>query len=167
MKSLVVFYSWTGNTEMTAKALAAGTGAGLRFLKEEKKRRKASGFLGAAFGALTGSKSVLKDPDYNTDGYDILFIGTPVWAMHSTPALNTWIQNAVFKNRKVYLFITNASGREQRVIDSLAKRIRKKGGTILGSFAIKTERNGKIDPDKVRSKVKNWVEIQNLKRTLK
>ena len=167
MKSLVVYYSWTGNTELTAKVLAAETGAELRFLREVKKRRKASGFLGAAFGALTGSKSELKDPDYNTDSYDILFIGTPVWAMHSTPALNTWIANAVFENRKVYLFITNASGREHRVIDSLAKRIRKKGGTVLGSFAIRSGRNGKIDPEKARSKVKSWVENQNLKRTPK
>ena len=162
MKKLIVYYTWTGNTEAAAKALAAETGADIRVLKEKKERRKASGFLSAAFGALTGSKSALKDPDYNTEGYDIIFIGTPVWAAHSVPAINTWIHNAVFHDRAVYLFTTNASGKSKRSIDSLTGRITNKGGKVQGSFTIRAERNGKVDPQKVRSQIKAWVKSQKL-----
>jgi flavodoxin len=162
MKSLVVYYSWTGNTEVAAKAIAAETSAELRALKEAKERRKASGFLSAAFGALTGSKASLKDPDYSTDAYDTIFIGTPIWAIHSTPPINTWIYNASLLNKNVYLFTTNASGKSQLVIDSLSKRVLKKGGTVHGSFSIQTERNQKVDTEKVRTRVKKWVKQLHL-----
>ena len=157
MNSLVVYYSWTGNTEIAAKAIAADTGADLRALKEVKERRKASGFLSAAFGALTGSKASLKDPDYSTDAYDTIFIGTPIWAMHSVPPINTWVYNASLLNKNVYLFTTNASGKSQNVIASLTKRVMKKGGTVRSSRSIQSERNQKVDPGKVQANIKEWI----------
>ena len=60
LKSLVVYYSWTGNTEIVAKELANQLKADIRSLKEEKERKEAAGFMRAGFEAMTGAKSKLR-----------------------------------------------------------------------------------------------------------
>ena len=162
MKILIVYYSWTGNTKVAAEAISAATGGELRPLNEKHTRRKGSGFLGAAFGALTGTRSALVNPDYDTSEYEAVFIGTPVWAMHPAPAINTWIRTASLQNKSVYLFTTNASGKPQRAVESLSKKIMKKGGTPAGSLSIRTDRTQKIDPKKARDFVTQWAAAQKL-----
>ncbi|MBN2324042.1 MAG: hypothetical protein JXQ30_09920 [Spirochaetes bacterium] len=165
MKALIVYYSWTGNTKTVADAVSSVTGGKLRPLEEKHKRRKRSGFLGAAFGALVGARSVLLNPDYDTSEYEMVFIGTPVWAMHPAPAINSFLRYASLQGKSVYLFTTNASGKPQRTLESLTKKIRKKGGTLVGSFSIRTDRNLKVDPKKALEFVREWAKERKLQKT--
>jgi flavodoxin len=165
MKALIVYYSWTGNTKGVAEAVSSVIGGKLRPLMEKHKRRKRSGFLGAAFGALIRARSALESPDYDTMEYDTVFIGTPVWAMHPAPAINSFLRAASLQGKSVYLFTTNASGKPQRAVDSLSKKIRKKGGTLIGSFSIRTDRNLKVDPKKALAFIKEWAKEQKLLKT--
>jgi flavodoxin len=157
MKSIVVYYSWTGNTEIVAKELANQLKADIRSLKEQKVRKDAAGFMRAALGALTGAKSRLLDTDYSLDNYDIVLLGTPIWAFHTTPALNTFVKNADFHNKTIYLFSTTASGKIEKPYKPLAKRVRKQGGTVAGKFYIQTEYNKELELEDVKSKIKDWA----------
>jgi flavodoxin len=163
LKNLVVYYSWTGNTKIVARELADQLNADIRSLKETNERKEGAGFMGAAFGALIGAKSSLQDANYSLEGYDTIFLGTPIWAFHTTPALNTFVKNTDFQNKKVYLFATSSSGKTEKPFRSIGKRVHKKGGTVAGSFFIKTEYNKELELDDVKPRIKEWVTRINRK----
>ena len=48
-------------------------------------------------------------------GYDLLVIGTPIWAWRPTPAIRTYIVNNDFSGKKVALFFTIGSDLKQAV----------------------------------------------------
>ena len=54
--SVIIFYSWVGNTEAAAKAIQKITGYDLLKI-EEKKERKHGNIMGAAMSAFLGFQS--------------------------------------------------------------------------------------------------------------
>lgn len=162
MNTIIVYYSWTGNTEAVAKVIQQMVGGDIKKLEEVKQRRK-SGFGLAAFSALVGLKSRLKSMDFSLKGYENIFIGTPVWAAHSTPAINTFLGKADLKNKKIYLFVTKADDKEpQKVYDSLANRIEKLGGKVADRFSITTRMNEVITPESIKDSVSEWLKKANI-----
>ncbi len=162
MKNLVAYYSWTGNTEVVAKEVHKLVGGDLKRIEEGKKRTTGIGFMGAAFSALTGMKSKLKPMDFTLKEYDNIFLGSQVWASHSTPAINAFINKAQLKDKMVYLFLTKADDKvPQKVIDSITKRIEKRGGKAAGCFSLTTRMGSVITPDAVKEPVSEWINNVN------
>ncbi|WP_052833584.1 flavodoxin family protein [Staphylothermus hellenicus] len=69
--------------------------------------------------------------NFNPDNYDLVFIGSPVWAGKPTPAINAFISKAV-------IFVTMAMHGGKSAVKVLRRRIESKGGKIIGSFIIRT-----------------------------
>lgn len=163
MKNLVVYYSWTGNTEVVAREIQKLAGADLKKIEEIKHRKSGIGFAGAGLSALLGIKSKLKTMNFSLKGYQNIFLGGQVWASRSTPAINTFISKTNFKNKKVYLFLTEADDKvPQKVIDSITKRIEKKGGKIVDSLYVTTKMGAVITPEAIKDKVSDFIKKAGL-----
>lgn len=163
MKAAVIYYSWSGNTDAAAKILQALTGGDLVRL-EETKLRKATplGFLGAGFSAIMGGKSSLKPLAVDMKAYDTIFLGTPVWAGHSVPAINAWISRSDLAGKNVYLFITQSDNKPpQAIYDTLKLRAEAHGGKVMDSTFIQTVLKKPFDSAKARLILTDWV--RNLK----
>ncbi len=159
MNSIIVYYSWMGNTEVVAKELSKITGGDLVRIEEIKKRNTGIGFAGAAISALMGLKSKLMTMDFSLKGYSNIFLGGQVWAGHSTPAINSFINKADFSNKDVYLFLTEADDKvPQKVIDSIKKRVEDRGGRFVDSIFITTQMNSVISPEAVREVITTWID---------
>lgn len=114
MRTLVVYYSRDGHTRKIAEEISRNLKCDTEELIDTVKR---SGLLGwirsgmdASRGKLTKLQPIKKDPA----GYDLVVIGTPVWARKmSTPVRTYLVENkARFKN--VAFFCTEGStGSEQ------------------------------------------------------
>ena len=105
LKKLVVYYSFEGNTAFIAKAIAEAVGADVLELKPKKEIPR--GFLKIFWGAmqvLTKKKPELSPFDRNPDEYDVIFIGTPVWAFTYAPALRSFFTQVQIRNKRVALF---------------------------------------------------------------
>lgn len=156
MKNLIVYYSWSGNTEVVAKEIQQRTGGDLFKIEEVKER---SSFGGAAISAFWGLKSNIKPIGISLDEYDNIFIGTPVWAGHCTPAVNAFISQVKLPNKKVYAFVTQADGRfPQAVIDAISKKVEQRGGKAVDGFFIRTKMKEIISPEVVRKSVSDWID---------
>jgi flavodoxin len=138
MKALVVYYSYTGKTELVAKAIAGETGADLRKVEEANQKTGAAVYLFGGMAASQDKFAEIKPVDFSLDGYDTVFVGTPVWASKSAPAINTFISQADFKGKDVIAFST--MGGKNGALKNLTDKIEKKSGKIIGSFAIRTSR---------------------------
>jgi flavodoxin len=112
MKTLVVFYSLDGNTKFIAQTIAETVGADLLELKPV--RQPASrGFSKYFWG---GRQVMMKETpellpfDKKPQDYDLLFIGTPVWAWRYTPALATFFSKVPLQGKKIALFCCSGGG---------------------------------------------------------
>ncbi len=112
-KVLVVFYSLEGNTRLIAQTIATATQGDLLELKPTA-AIKATGFMKYLWG---GRQVVMKEtPELlpwtqNPNDYDLLFIGTPVWAFSFAPALNSFFKHVKITGKKIALFCCNEGGR--------------------------------------------------------
>jgi|LSQX01.3.fsa_nt_gb flavodoxin len=161
MQGLIVYYSWVGNTDVAAKEIAKLTGFELRRI-EEKKTRKLSGIMAAAFGAMFGFNSAIKPMDFEMDGYDCIFLGAQVWARKTAPAINSFLNKANFAGKSVYLFITKGDPAvPQGVIDSITQRIQKKGGKVMDALSLTTpwdpQNNTPVSPETINSEISEWI----------
>lgn len=158
MKNLVVYYSWTGNTEVAAKVIHDIAGGDIIKIEEVKQRKAGAGFMGAAVSAIFGLKSRIKPMDFSLKKYDNIFLGSQVWAAHTVPAINTFLKKADLNNKKVYLFITKADEKvPQQVIDSISERVQKKGGRVIDSYSITTVMKSIIKPEDVKEGLSQWT----------
>jgi len=136
MKSLVVFYSYDGNTKFIAKTIAQTVGADLLQLKPVGEKRW-WGPLKYLFG---GRQATLKlTPELepfkpNPQDYDLIFIGTPVWAWNYTPAINSFLTNTKLTNKKIALFCS-CGGQPEKTLDKMTERLA--GNKILGTIIFK------------------------------
>lgn len=167
--SVIVYYSWVGNTEVVAKEIQRLTDFDLQRI-EEVKYRKPGKVAGAAMGAFFGLKSDLKQMDFGMEDYETIFLGVQVWAGKTTPAINQFLKKASFQDKDVYLFITKADEKTpMKVIDSITKRIEKKGGRVRDSISITTQWDPKtnipIAADKVEGVIREWLDYRSVLQT--
>ena len=92
MKTAVVYYSQSGNTEETAKKIAAITGADLIRLEPEKAfpDKGFRKFFWGGKSAVMGDEPPLKPVNFRAQDYDTIILGTPVWAGTFAPPIRTF-----------------------------------------------------------------------------
>lgn len=116
MKTLVVYYSRTGTTRKLAEKIASILGCDIGEIIDLKNRKGLFGFLGAGYSAFTRRLTEIKAPDRDPSAYELLVVGTPIWAGNITPAIRTYLsENATGGTAQKYaLFYTSYSTDEQK-----------------------------------------------------
>jgi len=131
----IVYYSKNGNTEIAAELLAEKH-KGRMFILEEKGRRKGLfGFLKSGFQAASKKQSVLLNAPWNElEGYDKLFLCTPIWAGNPTPAMNTFLANADLTGKEITIVTVMADPQlngVEKAHSYLSELVKEKGGTVV------------------------------------
>ena len=113
MKALVVFYSRTGTTKQVAEELAQSLNCDSEELIDTKKRSGPLGFMAAGKDAKIKKLTTLADIKQDPSLYDLVILGTPIWAGTLSSATRTYIVNNKSKFKRVAFFCTNGSGGQQ------------------------------------------------------
>ncbi|QUH27860.1 flavodoxin family protein [Vallitalea guaymasensis] len=153
-KKLIVFYSLGGNTRFIAEEIKKEENADLLELKL-KKDIKSKGFLKYLIGgrqAITDKKPELLPYDVNLDDYETIFIGSPIWASHFSPAVNTFLSENAILNKNIALFCCHAGGGEGKAFKHYKERL--KGNRFIGEIEIKDPLKAKTESV---NKLKNWL----------
>lgn len=125
MKKAVVFYSLSGNTQAAAKEIAEGIGADLIELKlvkpfpTEKSKQLALGGMQAMFGM----KHAIQELSKNIKEYDVLILGTPIWAGKITAPVHSFLNKYQVLDKIVAVFTFSGGGDNKRCIAKLSKRL--------------------------------------------
>lgn len=130
MKILIVYYSFEGNTKFVAETLAKELNADLLSLKPEKEI-KSHGFMKFVWGgrqATMGTTPKLLPFDKNTEEYDFICIGTPVWAFTFTPPIRTFFKQTQLKDKQIALFCTHEGGKA-KTLEKMETEL--EGNTII------------------------------------
>jgi len=136
MKSLVVFYSLSGNTRFIAEQIAAATNGDILELKPLKdvKSKGVSKYFWGGRQVFMKTCPALAVFDKDPGDYDLIFIGTPVWAGTFAPALRSFFASAELANKKVAPFCCYA-GSQGRSLRCMCEEL--EGNDVVGEIGFK------------------------------
>ena len=132
-KILVVFYSRTGNTGKLGNNIAKELGCDIEEILDKKTRK---GVFGYIIGGKDAFQNNITEISYMKDvsKYDLIIIGTPVWAGKITPAVRAYIGENKSKLRKKKLaFFCTFGGNECKVFEEMNQL----AGRPIGVFGLK------------------------------
>jgi flavodoxin len=136
-KILIVYYSYTGNTEVVATTLAQVLGADLRRIEDVKNYYRIHGYFKARKDAMMDKNQEIRPFNYDFSGYDTIFVGCPVWGKATPPQMNEFLSGADFTNKKVIAFLTMGED-YGKALEKMTQKITVRGGTVIDSFTIAT-----------------------------
>ena len=150
MKSLVVYYTRTGNAKFVAETIAAELGSDIEEVVDLKKRAGKLGWMMAGKDATQEKQTQIGPTTRVPQDYDLIVLGTPIWASKPTPAIRTYIAKNDLSGKKVALFFTMDSNLKQAVgkTKALIPNV-----TFVGDIAIQRALDKK---DETEKQIANW-----------
>lgn len=115
MKSLVVYYTRTGNARFVAETIAAEIGADVEEVIDLKKRTGALAYLSGGSDARRGKETELSPTKKVPAEYDLIVVGTPIWAGRPAPAITTYLKKNDLSGKKVAVFFTQGGKKPQGI----------------------------------------------------
>jgi flavodoxin len=106
MKSLVVYYTRTGNAKFVAETVAKQLGSDIEEIVDQKKRAGPIGWVSAGKDSTQEKETQIDPTKLSPQNYDLIVIGTPIWAWRPTPAIRTYTKQNDLSGKKVALFFT-------------------------------------------------------------
>jgi flavodoxin len=134
MSVCIVYHSETGNTKKVAEAVAKATGAVLVPVRDTAGYNKITMYLVGAPKAHRGEKAVIEPPAIDVSAYDLVVIGTPVWAWSPTPAANAAIAALTGCDGKKGLVFATSGGKPGETLGVMAQALSARGVKVEGSF---------------------------------
>lgn len=134
-RALVVYYSLTGNTARVAHDIAARIGADVESLRDPAHGTGLIGFIKACVNALRGVSATLGPLRHIASTYDLVVIGTPVWAGRMTPAARAYLRATQGKLARVAFFITSGNTDVGRMLPALESAAGTKASASTGFSA--------------------------------
>jgi flavodoxin len=139
MRSAVIYYSYSGNTKSVAKVL-------IDTLREKGEVREIeltsldepNSFFKQGGRAWKRIRAKIAPADFDLSTYDLICLGTPVWALAPAPALNTYLDNCNgIEGKEIILFTTYGSGTGNgRCLNYMQDILSKKGVKDFKRFSI-------------------------------
>jgi len=121
MKALVVYYSRTGNTRKVAGHIGEELEAPLEQVVDLNARPGVWGFFRAGIHARSKRLTHLRRLQFHPADFDLVVVGTPVWAWTMTPAIRTYLTRHKGElPDRVAFFATAGGGAIDKTLEEMA-----------------------------------------------
>ena len=130
MKTVIVYYSMSGNTKYVADKIAEKMQADIIRIEPVKAYpdKGAVKFIWGGKSAVMGEKPALQPYEFDVEKYDNIILGTPVWASNFAPPIRTFInENTDIRKKKLSVFTCFSGGGAAKAIEKMKKYIGIKG----------------------------------------
>ncbi|MCL1954992.1 MAG: NAD(P)H-dependent oxidoreductase [Spirochaetes bacterium] len=137
MKTLVLFYSFSGNTRKLASQKAAETGADIEEIIEIKKMSVLKAYIVGAYRAMKRKKTEIQPIKSQFNSYEKIIIMAPVWAGNPAPAFNSIVEQLP-SGKKVELVMVSAGSGTNNSAEGTKNLIAARGCEVTDYIDIKT-----------------------------
>ena len=125
MKTLIVYYSRTNTTKQIAEKIQAKLNCDIEEINDNKNYNGKLGFLKGGFQASTGKSSKLSSISKNPADYDLVIVGTPVWASNMATPIYTYLEKYHKDIKNIACFCTCMGGGYEKTLEKMGKVSRK------------------------------------------
>lgn len=132
-KILVVFFSKTGNTKQVAESIRENFNCDIEEIREKANRRGIFKTIVEIKKAILGNETIICNTQKDPSEYDVVIIGTPVWASHITPAVRTYVVKNKDKIKCIAFFSTHGTDKpeENKIFKDVEKITHKKPKALM------------------------------------
>lgn len=152
MKTLIVFFSLTGNTRKIAQAISDELNGTLEEIQDTRNRNGIAGYLLSIIEALFKKRSKIQEVKHDPSVYDLVIIGTPVWAFNISSPVRTYLEQKKKSINAAAFFVTCTASGGKKVLQDMTNLYGKKASALL---EIKEE---DIKSGKYLEKVKQFIQ---------
>ena len=125
MKTLIIYYSYSGNTRKIAEATAEAESADILEVKPPRNPGKFKAYFIGCPASIMGKSWKIQPLDVDLSSYEKIIIMSPIWAGGLTPYINAILEQLP-EGKAVYIKLISGSGKSD-CRDRLETKIRSKG----------------------------------------
>lgn len=124
-KKLVAYFSASGVTAKVAQMLANVVGADIHEIQPKVPYSKADlNWMDkkSRSSIEMNNKTIrpeIADTNIRIDGYDVVFLGFPIWWYVAPTIINTFLESADFSGKKIILFATSGGSKFGKTVEEL------------------------------------------------
>ena len=158
MKTAIIYYSYEGNCALVSKIIKDALNADLYEIKtvNEKIRTGFAKYLWGGAQVIYHIKPALKPLSLDLNAYDLVILGTPVWAGSPAPAMISFLSKTKITGKKLALFCCHGGGMG-KTFGKLKARL--SGNTFVGEIDLVYA--ARKNPDELKQKINDWVKNLN------
>ncbi len=135
-KALIAYYSRTGNTRMVCSEVHTHVASDLVEIKDLNNRMSRFGIISGMLKTLLGMTTKIEPETVDMSGYELIVIGSPIWASKVRPAIRTFIKRNSLQGKRVVLLATSDSFLAEKYQQKNSRLVRKAGGTVEEFFQV-------------------------------
>jgi|GEM_PF-713647 len=154
-KTLVVYFSKTGNTQKIAFKISIILKADLERIIDLNNR----GFCLGGGEATFGIAAKIKKPKFKAEDYDLVLIGTPIWSWSMTPAIRAYLKKNKGKIKRVAFFVTAGGTKPDKIVKNMEKLLDIKSISHIG-FTRKDFKKPLLVQKKLNTFLMNFLDIK-------
>ncbi|WP_304508043.1 flavodoxin family protein [Anaerotignum sp.] len=154
MSTLIVFFSFEGNTKFISETIAKTMNADtmeLKISKEYPKKGFGKYFWGGK-SVIFGEKPELINDRIDLSRYETILIGTPVWAGSYSPPIKTFLEEYRIQGKRIALFASHGGGGAKKCFAKLKDAL--PGNEFIGEIALVEP---KKNPEDSSNEVVKWA----------
>jgi menaquinone-dependent protoporphyrinogen IX oxidase len=161
MNTLVAYYTRSGNTKTIGETISKELSSALDEIIDKKKRKGKIGWLRSGKDAAQEKMTEIEIQE-NPGNYELIIIGTPVWAGNMTPAVRTYLTNYAsdLDGKKLAFFVTSggSEGGEKALekLEYLAKQLVPSLEIVAKLSVLDKEIKSELYSEKVQSFLKSF-----------
>lgn len=152
-KVLVAYFSATGTTKAVAEKIAAATGGTLSAIQPEQPYTAADldwrNEKSRSTIEMENEKSRPACKKISTEGYDIVYIGYPIWWNKAPRVVNSFIESHDLSGKRIIPFATSGGSGIENSVDELKK-----------AYPSLLWQNGKLLNSPSQKEIETWVNQQ-------
>ena len=152
MQALVVYYSRGGKHRKVAEELSKELQCDVEEILDTTNRSGPIGWLKSGRQASTKALTKLQPIKNDPSKYDLVIIGTPVWASHVSTPVRTYIADNKDKLKKVAFLVTEGNGGDEATVKEMEAL---SGKTSSGTLVVKVS---EIRKGEYQAKVKKFAD---------
>jgi menaquinone-dependent protoporphyrinogen IX oxidase len=115
----VTYYSRDGHTRRVAQDIASQLQADLEELADQTNRRGLMGWLFGGRDAMKKKDTVIGKVSRNPAEYDLVIVGTPVWAWAMTPAVRAYLAQFKGQFKDLAYIVTSGNANPDRIVKTM------------------------------------------------
>jgi flavodoxin len=153
-KTLIVYYSRTGNTRAVCEALAQELSADIVEVKDLKNRMSTFGIIGGMLRTFLSMRTKIFPEKIDMTDYSNVILSAPIWAAKVPPAMRTAIYMNGFMDKKVVMLVTCDSFYAEKYQKKTNKLVEESGGKVSAFYQIHAlEEKGKEKIERGKEKM--------------
>jgi DNA-binding transcriptional ArsR family regulator len=139
IRACVIFYSYSGITRGVAEGIRNASGCDLIEVRTKKPYTSFSVYTTGVLRSRKGACDPIEPDVIDVSGYDLLIIGTPVWAWKPSPAINAAVRALKGCEGKMAVIFTTCSNQPGEALPILSKALSDRGVRVMAEISLDAE----------------------------